>query len=66
MANNTQRNDAAPKTQPDKDSQKGQPEKQTADEKSALEHPPVKQVNPDHGGLNPDHLGPAQPRKPGE
>lgn len=42
------------------------PAKQSKDEESAINSPPVKQTNPDHQGLNPDHLGPAQPRKPGE
>jgi hypothetical protein len=42
------------------------PSKLSKDEASAINHPPVEQTNPDHKGLNPDHLGPAQPRKPGE
>lgn len=65
MANSNQRKDAPSKTHLHK-TQKQETGKLGPDEKSALQHLPVKQVNPDHEGLNPTHLGPAQPRKPGK
>jgi hypothetical protein len=65
MANSKQSGNAPSKTHSD-NPQKQQAGKQNADERSAIQHSPVEQINPGHQGLNPDHLGPAQPRKPGE
>lgn len=62
MANSNRRNDAPSRTPTDN------PQKRRADGQDSQppQEPPIRQVNPNHKGLNPDHLGPAQPRKPGK
>ena len=61
MTGNSRRKDEAPTNEPQDNPQK--PEIKEPPQQP--DKPPIRQKNSEKQGINPDHLGPAQPRKPG-